>query len=575
MILPTVHTVKLQRGARHRRRTFHGQDHAMTSDPVNAVLNQAPPLENFNRYLGNRPLRDALHREGAGWAHDELIERGAELGSTEWIRRGELANANPPRLRAFDRDGQPVDRFEFHPAWHECLAWLKSHGVAGSTWSQQRPGAHVRRAALFQMFAEVECGSLCPATMTHSAVPVLAREFALVEPWARLAETPRHDPRFVVATKKRGALIGMGMTERQGGSDVRANITAAEAVGDGWFRLTGHKWFMSATMSDAFLVTAQSPRGLSCFLLPRFAPDGSADALHIRRAKDKLGDRSNASAEVAFDGALAHLVGEEGRGIATIMEVAAHTRLDCANGSTGLMRAALAHALHHAQHRQAFGKTLIAQPLMANVLADMAVEVEGHTDFCLAVAGCVDRRDTSPEAAILARLLTPVLKYWVCRRTPALVAEAMEVLGGNGYVEDGPMPRLFRQSPLNSIWEGAGNIMCLDVLRALQREPASRDLLLDVLERVRGIHANYDRHLDRLIPALAPAALAETDARGLTARIALAMEAALLLASGSPAGDALCASRLGNADWHAFGALPRTADFNGILTRASPHQPLQ
>ncbi|TAH47077.1 MAG: DNA alkylation response protein [Betaproteobacteria bacterium] len=540
-------------------------------DPVNAVLNQAPPLENFNRYLGNRPLRDALVREGAGWAHEELIERGAELGSAEWIRRGELANANPPRLRTLDPDGRPADRFEFHPAWHECLAWLKLHGITGAAWAQPRPGTHVRRAALFQMFAEVECGSLCPATMTHAAVPVLTRDFALVEPWVRLAQTPRHDPRFMPAAKKRGVLIGMGVTERQGGSDVRANVSRAEAVSDGWYRLTGHKWFMSATMSDAFLVTAQTGRGVSCFLLPRFGPDGSLNALHIRGAKDKLGDRSNATAEVVFDGALAHLVGEEERGVATVMEVASHTRLDCANGSAGLMRAALSHALHHAHHRSAFGKPLLAQPLMQNVLADMAVEVEGHIAFCLAVAGCIDRRQTSPEAGILARLLVPVLKYWVCGRTPVLVAEAMQVLGGNGYVEDGPMPRLFRQSPLNSIWEGAGNIMCLDVLRALQRDPACRELLLDVLGRVRGIHAGYDRHLDALSGALAPPAGGEADARRLAGRIALAMEAALLLAADSPAGDALCASRLADG-WTAFGTLPRTTDFAAILDRADPEQ---
>ncbi|ATE59229.1 isovaleryl-CoA dehydrogenase [Thauera sinica] len=543
-----------------------------TTDPMNAVLNQAPPLENFNRYLGNRPLRDAVLREGAGWAHDELAERGAELGSAEWVRRGELANASPPRLRGHDRDGRPADRFEFHPAWHECLGWLKQHGLAGAAWTQPRPGAQVRRAALFQLFAEVESGSLCPATMTHAAVPVLARDFGLIEPWVRLAQSTRHDPRFLPAASKRGVLIGMGVTERQGGSDVRANISRAEPAGDGWYRLTGHKWFMSATMSDAFLVTAQSAGGLGCFLLPRFGPDGGLNALHVRRAKDKLGDRSNATAEVVFDGALARLVGEEGRGIATVMEVAGLTRLDCANGSAGLMRAALSHALHHARHRSAFGKPLVAQPLMRNVLADMAVELEGHVAFCMAVAGCIDRRETSAEAGTLARLLVPALKYWVCGRTPALVAEAMEVLGGNGYVEDGPMPRLFRQSPLNSIWEGAGNMMCLDVLRALQREPACRDLLLDVLGRVRGIHAGYDRHLDALAGALAPQAAQEGDARRLAGRIALAMEAALLLAAGSPAGDALCSSRLAGDGWQGFGTLARNTDFAAILARADPER---
>ncbi len=543
----------------------------MATDPVHAALNQPPALENFNRYAGNTALREALRREGAGWADEELVALGAELGSTEWIRRGELANRNPPTLRIFGRDGGRLDRFEFHPAWHECLSWLKRHGLAGSAWEQIRPGTHVRRAALFQLFAEVECGSLCPATMTHGAVPALARDpKALAEPWLRLALAPEHDPRFIPATEKTGVLIGMGMTERQGGSDVRANITRAEPAGDGWYRLVGHKWFMSATMSDAFLVTAQAPGGLSCFLLPRFAPDGTINPIHIRRAKDKLGDRSNASAEVMFGGALARLVGEVGRGIATVLEAANHTRLDCANASTGIMRGALGMALHHARHRLAFGKPLIDQPLMRNVLADMVLEVEGHIAFCLGVAGCVDRQDNSDEAQRLARLLTPVLKYWVCRRTPILVAEAMEVLGGNGYVEDGPMPRLFRQSPLNSIWEGAGNIMCLDVLRVLESDPTARELLITVLERARGLDAGYDKHLASLEDALAAGKHAEANARRLTGQIARAMEAALLLVGGGPSGAAFCASRLGTDGAHPFGELAPATDFAGILERAGP-----
>jgi putative acyl-CoA dehydrogenase len=362
----------------------------------------------------------------------------------------------------------------------------------------------------------------------------------------------------------------MGMTEKQGGSDVRTNTTRAEPAGDGWYRLTGHKWFLSAAMSDAFLVTAQAPGGLSCFFLPRFAPDGTRNPIHIQREKDKLGDRANASAEVEFHGALARLVREEGRGLATVLDMANYTRLDCANGSAGLMRAALAQAVHHARHRHAFGQALIDQPLMRNVLADLALEVEGHIALCLYVAACVDRQDASEEAAVLKRLLTPVAKYWVCKRTPPLVAEAMEAIGGNGYVEDGPMPRLFRQSPLNSIWEGAGNIMCLDVLRVLARDPRAGAVLMAELERARARNATFDRALDAFA-AQSSSAPDESDARHFVERLALLLEAALLLEDGaSPLAEAFCASRLADAPGRAFGTLAAATDFCFILDRAGP-----
>lgn len=544
----------------------------MTDTPASAVVfNQPPPLEDFNRYLGHRALQDALAHEDAGWAHEELVACGDELGRADWIVRGELANRHPPRLRIFDRFGHRLDRFEFHPAWHDCLAWLATKGLAGAAWTDDRAGAHVRRAALFQLFAEVECGSLCPTTMTYGAVPVLARTPALAASWLPLLHAPEHDTRFMPAQHKRGVLVGMGMTERQGGSDVRANVTRAEPTADGWHVLNGHKWFLSAAMSDAFLVTAQSPRGLSCYFLPRFTPDGEVNGIHILREKDKLGDRSNASAEVEFHDALAWPVGEEGRGIATVLEMANYTRLDCANGSTGIMRAALAQAVHHARHRYAFGKPLISQPLMTNVLADMALEVEGHVAMCLRVAACVDRQDTDEEAASLKRLLTPVAKYWVCKRTPALVAEAMEVTGGNGYVEEGPMPRLFRQSPLNSIWEGAGNVMCLDVLRAIGREPRAADLLIAELERARGHVRAYDRALDGFADALRVEAVNESAARRVTERIALQLQAALLLRDGAtPVAEAFCASRLGGGAGRVFGTLPTNTDLPGIVRRAGP-----
>lgn len=540
---------------------------AVVSDDV---INQPPPLVDTNPYLANLALREAVSREGAAWADAGLVARGAELGGAEWIARGELANRYPPVLHAFDRYGRRRDIVEFHPAWHECMAYLKRHGVAAGPWAEPRSGAHVARAALFQLFAEVECGSLCPTTMTYGALPALRREPALAAEWLPRLLSPEYDPRFVPAGDKRGVTMGMGMTEKQGGSDVRANTTRAEPVGDDWYRLVGHKWFFSAPMGDAFLVTAQAPGGLSCFFLPRWIPDGRVNAIHLQRAKDKLGDRSNASVEVEFAGALARRVGEEGRGVSIILEMATYTRLDCANGSTGLMRQALSQALHHASHRHAFGRRLIEQPLMRNVLADMALEVEAAIALTLRLARAFDRQDDAAEAA-LRRLLTPVAKFWICKRAPLLGAEAMEVLGGNGYVEDGPMPRIYRQMPVNSIWEGAGNIMCLDMLRALAREPRGTAVLMAELEAARGRHAAYDRFTARLADQIGAGAEGEGSARRLSEAIALAVQASLLLRFAPDfVAAAFCPSRL-DGDWgRSFGTLPAACDFAGLLARAWP-----
>ncbi|KJS04324.1 MAG: hypothetical protein VR73_14670 [Gammaproteobacteria bacterium BRH_c0] len=543
----------------------------MPRHPVNDIFNQPPALENFNRFEANRALRDAVRREGADWAAEELAACGAELGSTEWIERGRLANDFPPRLNRFDRFGHTVNTFEFHPAWHQCLNWINQRGLAGASWDDDRSGAQVRRSALFQLFAEVECGSLCPATMTHGAVPVLARAGGFAEPWLKLLREPVYDQRFMPIEGKRGALMGMGLTERQGGSDVRANTSRAEPDSDGWYRLHGHKWFFSAAMCDAFLVTAQAPQGLTCFFLPRFTPDGEENALRILRDKDKLGDRANASAEVEFHGALVRRVGEEGRGIATVLEMANYTRLDCANGSVGIMRSALSEALQCARYRKVFGKTLDRQPLMVNVLADLALEMEGHTALCLRVAACLDAQARDPEAALLQRLLIPIAKYWVCKRAPTVIAEAMEVTGGNGYVETGPMPRLFRQSPLNSIWEGAGNIMCLDVLRVLARDSSVLALLFTQLEGTQGLSSRYDWALADIKQRLTSTTLHEGDARWLVERLALIIQASLLLADGaSPLAEAFCRSRLGERAGRAFGCLEGATDFRTILDRAMP-----
>lgn len=534
------------------------------------VFNQARPLEDYNVYARNLPLQEAVAREGAGWAHDWLLARGAEIGSAEWIEHGRLANENPPRPRLFDRYGQRRDEVEFHPSWHACLAWLKRHGCDTGPWAEPRPGAHVARAAAYVMFAEIECGALCPTTMTYGAVPVIRRVPEIARDWLPLLLSREYDPRFIPAPQKKGVLIGMGLTEKQGGSDVRANTTRAEPLGDGSWRLVGHKWFLSAPMCDAFLVTAQSPKGLSCFFVPRWTPDGRLNDIRLQRLKDKMGDRSNAGSEAEFWGALGWLVGEEGRGIPTVLEMGVYTRLDCALGSAGLMRAALSQAMHHSALRAAFGRLLRHQPLMMNVLADLALESEAATALALRLARAFDAQQDESET-LLRRLLTPVAKLWICKRCPGFVAEAMEVHGGNGYVEEGPMPRLFRQSPLNSIWEGSGNVMCLDTLRALAKQPRSAEALLQELAPARGRHAAFDRHVERLQAALRETDAIETRARRLTQDIALAMQAALLLRHApEPVAAAFCATRLAG-DWgQVYGTLPKNTDFETILQRAWP-----
>lgn len=537
-----------------------------THDPVNLAV----ALADRNLYGSNPALQEAVAREGAGWAHDEIMGLGAEIGSLEWQQRGDDANRNPPVLHSFDRFGRRRDVFEFHPAWHECMRWLKHNGVDTGAWADPRPGAHVRRAALFQLFAEIECGSLCPITMTYGVVPVISRVPGLAEAWRPLLLSREYDERFIPAQHKRGVTMGMGITEKQGGSDVRANSTRAESIGGGWYRLVGHKWFVSATMSDAFLVTAQAAGGVSCFFVPRLLPDGTLNPFNLVRAKDKMGDRSNAGAEVELPGTLAYLVGEEGRGVSTVIEMATYTRLDCANGSAGIMRAALSHALNHASHRNVFGHRLFAQPLMRNVLADLALEVEAHSALAMRVAGAFDRQGDAKEDA-LRRVLTPVAKYWVTKRCPAVTAEAMEVLGGIGYIEEAPMARLFRQSPLNAIWEGSGNVMALDLLRALGKSDDSRDALEAELAEAAGRHRDYDRFLAVLKDEFADAATLERRGRRLTEKLALALQAKLLLCHAPDfVADAFCSSRLGRDGGAGFGTLSNGAALDKLLERAWP-----
>jgi putative acyl-CoA dehydrogenase len=540
------------------------------------VFNQVPRLENCDLYAGDPALREAVAREGAGQSDGWLLARGTELGSAGMIALGEAANRVPPVLKLFDSGGSRRDEVEFHPAYHELMAYLKRHGASAGPWAEPGAGAHVRRAAFIMMVAQVDAGTMCPTTMTYAVVPSIMRDAPLAAEWLPRIYSRDYDPRFLPAAQKRGVTLGMGMTEKQGGSDVRANTTQAEPVGNREYRIVGHKWFFSAPMCDAFLILAHAPGGLSCFFLPRFTPEGEINGIRIQRLKDKLGDKSNASSEVEFTGARAWLVGDEGRGIPIILEMGTYCRLDCALGTAGLIRGAVAQAVHHAHHRAAFGRQLSEQPLMRNVLADLALEAEAATALALRLARAFDA-GADEEQASLRRILTPAAKYWICKRGPAVGAEAMEVLGGNGYVEEGPLARIYRQMPLNSIWEGSGNVMCLDVLRAIGRDSRCVEALAAELSPALGRHAAFDAFASRLKDDLAQPALAEGESRLLTQRIALAVQGALLVRfAPEPVAEAFCASRLAGTGFGggAFGNLHGNADLATIIGRARPRQPV-
>ena len=544
----------------------------------NEVFNQPPPLQDYNPFSSDVALQDAVRREGAAWAHDELIRFGEKCGAASVLALGVLANKYPPVLQTHDRYGRRRDEVEFHPAWHELMALGAGAGLHSAPWAEPRPGAHVARAASYLLYSQVENGTQCPLTMTYAAVPVLAKQTQAL-PWLAQTWLPRmlardYDQRFLPIEQKRAALIGMGMTEKQGGSDVRTNTTRAEPMGargpGETYRITGHKWFFSAPMCDAFLVLAKTAAGVSCFFLPRFLPDGTLNALRLQRLKDKLGNKSNASSEVEFQDATGWLLGEEGRGVPTIVEMATYTRLDCAIGTSGLMRHAVTQALHHASHRMAFGKRLIEQPLMKNVLADLAIESEAATVLVLRLAHAFDEQENEAEGE-LRRLLTPAVKYWICKRGPPLAAEAMEVLGGNGYVEESAMPRIYREMPLNSIWEGSGNVMCLDVLRAAARGKRAFEVYFAELAKAQGSDARLDRFVAGLQKELAAPGDKETSARRLVEGLALALQGALLIRHAPAAvADAFCASRLAGDRGGAFGTLPASVAFDSIIERAWP-----
>ncbi|MDH7452894.1 acyl-CoA dehydrogenase family protein [Luteimonas composti] len=536
----------------------------MSAAATHAVENQPPEFAARDLWRDDLALREALQREGGAGFADLVAAYGALAGGELLALSGD-AHRDRPRLRTHDRFGRRIDTVEFHPNYHRIMGVAIGGGVAGLSWARPEPGAHVARAALSYLHYQAEPGSSCPLTMTHAAVPVLAREPSLRE-WSEKVAACRYDPSDLPIADKHGVTLGMGMTEKQGGSDVRANATTATPQSGGDYLLRGHKWFFSAPMSDGFLVLAQAPGGLTCFLMPRRLPDGALNGFRLMRLKDKLGDWSNASSEIEFDAARAWRVGDEGRGVATILQMVMLTRLDCMLGSAGLMRMALAQALHHCRHRKAFGRALLEQPLMRNVLADLAIEAEAALALSMRVARAVDAAPRDPAEAAFARIATAIGKFWICKRAPAFANEAQECLGGAGYVEESLLPRLYRQAPLNSIWEGSGNIQCLDVLRALSREPAAAAALLSRLEAASGRDADFDAGLDRLREALAMPE--EAGARRLVAAMAVQLQAAVLLEAGSPIASKFCRSRLGGTAG-VYGALDPSTGFDGVLERAS------
>lgn len=538
------------------------------------VFNQTPPRVGVDEFATNVALVEAVRRHGAGWAEGDLSDVGRQVGSEEFQTWAELANSFPPELVAYDRTGHRIDEVRYHPAYHEVIARAVASGAHCSAWADPRPGAHVARAATFMLYAQVEPGHACPISMTFSAVPTLRAEPEVAAEWEPHLMGRGYDPVLRPAAAKPGVLFGMAMTEKQGGSDVRANTTRAREAGgaasSGEHVLTGHKWFCSAPMSDAFLVLAQGDAGLSCFLVPRVLPDGSRNRFHVQRLKDKLGNRSNASGEIELDGAWARMVGEPGRGVRTIIEMVNHTRLDCILGSTAGMRQAVAEALWHAGHRSVFGRRLVDQPLMQNVLADLCVETEAATAAGIRLARAYDA-DADEGERLFRRLGTAVVKYWVCKRGPGHAFEAMECLGGNGYCESFPLARRYREQPVMAIWEGSGNVICLDVLRAVAREPATLDAFLAEVERAAGADGRLDRWVARLRGLFDDAGTVEVRARRVVEDLAVALQASLLVRFAPAAvADAFCASRLTEEGGSQYGTLPATTDLRSLLERHAP-----
>ncbi|WP_296901727.1 isovaleryl-CoA dehydrogenase [Polaromonas sp.] len=540
------------------------------------VENQPPPLQDYNLYLQDQALTEAVAREGAGWAENELDAFGVLTGSREMIELGFQANENKPVLYTHDKYGHRIDEVRFHPAYHRLMEVAFENGLHASHWINPKAGAQVARAAKFYMQTQVEAAHCCPVTMTSAVIPALLQQPDIAEQWAPKILARQYDYRNVPSEQKQGLTIGMAMTEKQGGSDVRTNTLRAYPLGGGGpgqgYELAGHKYFVSAPMSDAFLVLAQAPGGLSCFLLPRWRPDGSKNPMQIQRLKNKMGNVANASCETELRGAYAVLIGEEGRGVAIILKMVTMTRFDCMIGSAAGMRQAAAQALHHCAHRSAFGKRLSEQPLMQNVLADLVIEHEAALALTMRIASALDRSEQSESEKLLVRMGTAVGKYWICKRTPAHAFEAMECLGGSGVMEDCIMPRLFRESPVNSIWEGSGNVQCLDMLRAMNRSQGSVDTWLSEVQAAAGTDKRLDHYVAQLSRELADPADIEYRARAVVEKMALALQGSLLVRFGNPAvAAAFCASRLtDNSSGLVYGNLPRGVDCAAIIKRATP-----
>jgi putative acyl-CoA dehydrogenase len=549
---------------------------------THTVFNQAPPLEGVDVFESNTPLVEATEREGAGWVRERASALGKLIGGEPQQQWGRLANENKPILRTHDRFGNRIDEVEFHPAWHKLMALGVEHELHSLPWTSDEPFAHTARAALYMTAMQAEAGYACPITMTFAAIPALRAQPELAAEWEPLLTSRSYDGRLIEASEKGSAISGMAMTEKQGGSDVRANTTVARPLNGGGagaeYEIVGHKWFCSAPMSDVFLVLARTDEGVSCFLMPRILPDGSRNGFHIQRLKDKLGNHSNASSEVEFHGAWTRMVGEPGRGVPTIIEMVGHTRLDCVIGSAAGMRSGVVAATHHAAHREAFGKTLIDQPLMANVLADLCVESEATTALAMRLARAYDEAhldaengENETDAQLFKRLATAVGKYWTCKRAPNHAFESLECLGGNGYVEESGMPRLYREAPLASIWEGSGNVMSLDVLRALTRSPRALEVFMREVREAQGADARLDASVRELEGQFTDPATLETRARRVVESMALCLQGSLLVRYGAPAvADAFCASRLSRDGGLEYGTLPAGVDFQAIVARSLP-----
>ena len=551
------------------------------SDPINfapthTVENQPPPFEDVDLFTSDAVLREGLSREGGDWAKADVRRFGQTMGSREANEDGRLANAYPPELRTHDRYGNRINEVEFHPAWHATLTRYMEAGVHNFAWKHPKPGAHVAKTALHFIAAQTEAGAGCPITMTFACVPALRHQPDVYERLEPLLLECSYDDTIRPMPEKKSILVGMAMTEKQGGSDVRTNTTRATAIDPSddaaGYALVGHKWFCSAPLCDAFLTLAHTERGITCFLVPRWRPDGSRNAMELQRLKNKLGNRSNASSEIEYRGTWAERIGEEGRGIATIIEMVHHTRLDCVSGSAGLMRRALAEAIHQTEHRSAFGKRLREQSLMQNVLADLALEVEAATTLMLRLSRAYDDGAESTEARAFARMATAVGKYWVCKRAPHMIYEAMECLGGSGYVEESVLPRLYREAPVNAIWEGSGNVICLDVLRAMVREPESLEAFMTDVKRAKGETPRLDTLVAEIDALLAATPDLERNARTLAEKMAVAIQASLLIRyAPNEVADAFVASRIADDGGRVFGTLSSDAAFDHIIDRASPN----